>query len=782
MVGFIFGGDTGVSYDDLQSRRQAADALAAQIMGRQPRNTMEGIGALLQGAAAGIGRYRAEKGLAAGRKEANSLRDAFFDRITGGGASSSGGAGSSAAGLPMPGAAAEIAATAPGGSSGGDFSSVAPRLIGDLSKDFGLSPEQAAGVVGQLGHESAGFGTMQEVKPMIPGSRGGYGYAQWTGPRRKAFEAWSAENNLDPSSYEANYGFLSHELKNTPEGKVLESVRQAPDARSAGRAFTDEFLRPGIPGYGSRDKWTQRALAFAPDGTQVASADPATGVGVAFDPVANPFSPERESAAANLAQQANGAVAAIEQQAPQFRGSDYNSPMATYDEQGMRVERPYTDPMVSAPNAQPMPADQPQGFDPARFGGPLETSAATPYAPVQPQQASSALTALPSSNVGPAPAVASPAPQQVAQAAPMFDRQALELLNNPFLDDGSKAAIRMYMQQQMGQQQQAQEEQTWRARQEYINQQQQADPLRQAQLAEANARANALQNPARPITQDERQAWGITDNRPYAMTPNGPEPIGGSGQTINFRTEIDARRQAATELGIDPNSEEGKRYILTGNLPAGDRGVTAGDREAIRDADDQAQAALAAVDQLQGIIAPGQNNGPSLNDRAGSGSLADWQAWAARNDPTGFFDDAKGEATTELNNTVLNQALGSLKAIFGAAPTEGERQILLDLQASTDKTPAERKIIVEKGIALANRRLAYNRDRAAELRGGTYYRPRDAEPNVRTNPPLTPDEATGLPARSAPDATRGPRPGVIEDGYRFKGGNASDPANWEKVN
>jgi hypothetical protein len=103
--------------------------------------------------------------------------------------------------------------------------------------------------------------------------------------------------------------------------------------------------------------------------------------------------------------------------------------------------------------------------------------------------------------------------------------------------------------------------------------------------------------------------------------------------------------------------------------------------------------------------------------------LAGTQSWMARNDPTGFFNDDKGQATTELENVVLGQALSSLKSIFGAAPTEGERKILVDLQASIDKTPAERKLIIARAKALAEKRLQFNQERAQSLRNEDFYRP-----------------------------------------------------------
>src|SRR5690606_32940548 len=108
------------------------------------------------------------------------------------------------------------------------FDTLAPQVITSLARDLQITPQQAAGIVGQLGYESAGLQAINERQPVVPGSRGGFGWAQWTGPRRQQFEAWAQQNNMDVSTPAANYGFLVHELTNTPEGRVLDSVRQAP--------------------------------------------------------------------------------------------------------------------------------------------------------------------------------------------------------------------------------------------------------------------------------------------------------------------------------------------------------------------------------------------------------------------------------------------------------------------------------------------------------------------------------------------------------------------------
>lgn len=156
------------------------------------------------------------------------------------------------------------------------------------------------------------------------------------------------------------------------------------------------------------------------------------------------------------------AAAAIEtaSPSPSFRGSDYNSPMLTYDDRGARVERPYTDPAVSVqPNAMapPMPA-------------PVEV-AARPIA--------AALT--------PAPQQAAPPPNVLAQA--------LRVMADPRANENTKAVAQALIQRQQAQEQAAQEQSIWQQRQAYQAQQQASDPLRQLQIQKAQAEVAQMQNP-----------------------------------------------------------------------------------------------------------------------------------------------------------------------------------------------------------------------------------------------------------------------------------------------
>lgn len=88
-----------------------------------------------------------------------------------------------------------------------------------------------------------------------------------------------------------------------------------------------------------------------------------------------------------------------------------------------------------------------------------------------------------------------------------------------------------------------------------------------------------------------------------------------------------------------------------------------------------------------------------------------------------YFGDTAAEKTVELQNLTTTQALQQMKSIFGAAPTEGERKILLEIQGSASLPDKQRQEIFRRAKEAAERRLAFNRQNADQLRGGTYFKP-----------------------------------------------------------
>lgn len=137
------------------------------------------------------------------------------------------------------------------------FEMKAPQLVRDLMADFQLTENQACGILGNAGHECDGFRQFQERGITPP--RGGWGWFQWTGPRRRAFEKWAKGRGLDFSSDAANYGFLQEELTST-EANALAQLKRAKTLEESARVFMETFERPGIPHLAGRIKWANRAL------------------------------------------------------------------------------------------------------------------------------------------------------------------------------------------------------------------------------------------------------------------------------------------------------------------------------------------------------------------------------------------------------------------------------------------------------------------------------------------------------------------------------------------
>lgn len=278
-LSFAFGGKgvDKITPDELKERRRTEEALQMALL-RPAQNVGEGLSAI--GQALLLRRMRGKNDASAryAQDEGNRVWSELLGGMGGGSAPAS------------PGVSAMTTPTSAPSATGVDVARA-------LQKDFGLSPGAAAGVAGNLAHESGDFKTLQEINPTVAGSRGGYGWAQWTGPRRRAYEGWAKQQGLDPSSPEANYGFLSHELRNTPESSVISALQGVTDPAQAAEIFSNKFLRPGIPHMGSRvSKASAIAQALGQGGqqqpVQVASLDPQSGWDAFNKPVLAPNGPQ----------------------------------------------------------------------------------------------------------------------------------------------------------------------------------------------------------------------------------------------------------------------------------------------------------------------------------------------------------------------------------------------------------------------------------------------------------------------------------------------------------
>ncbi len=146
-----------------------------------------------------------------------------------------------------------------------DFEHRGGWVAKSLMIDLKISLNQACGIVGNIGYESGGFKELQEISPEISGSAGGYGWAQWTGPRRRAYEFWCKSNNIDPASDQANYEYLVLELKTSMISTIV-ALRKTETLHDAVWSVGQTYERPGgttndnLPGFEGRLAYAEKAL------------------------------------------------------------------------------------------------------------------------------------------------------------------------------------------------------------------------------------------------------------------------------------------------------------------------------------------------------------------------------------------------------------------------------------------------------------------------------------------------------------------------------------------
>lgn len=268
---------------------------------------------------------------------------------------------------------------------------------------------------------------------------------------------------------------------------------------------------------------------------------------------------------------------------------------------------------------------------------------------------------------------------------------------------------------------------------------------------QARAAARADQSPEEIAAQraNVARAYGIDpttqEGRIYAITGKLPE------HSNDLQRQVQQRKESAVSLGITPDHPAYNSYVLTGKMPREDQApLTATDKKAILESDDAVMAAKSAI----GSLTKAKELSPKALGFKGAGNVASLGA---------LLGNQASVDTVELDNTVTSNALTQLKSIFGGNPTEGERKIMLDIQGSSSLPDTVRQKIYDRAIGLAQNRLKFNEQRAAEMRGGQFYKPQGGMTRapLQQSQGINQQQYEALPSGSvftAPDGTQRVKP------------------------
>lgn len=231
--------------------------------------------------------------------------------------------------------------------------------------------------------------------------------------------------------------------------------------------------------------------------------------------------------------------------------------------------------------------------------------------------------------------------------------------------------------------------------------------------------------------------------------------------------DVDDRRQAVVSQGLDPNDPRYREFILTGSIPKETQSVvTAGDRKAINEAEDQALQLDSTLDTLA--------RAKELNNQTFTGVTAGTRGWAGTTIPgAGLVLDPKASmATAEFGKIMSMEAIKSMSQTLKGATTDREMDRFVDILGDPATPPEIRGRTIDRMMMLAQRQKELAASRVTEMRGGTYYRPGGGSsaggPQQRAMPPsreVSAGAARGAPAGGGPaggpgsvpvEAPRGP--------------------------
>ena len=134
----------------------------------------------------------------------------------------------------------------------GAGNSAADKVMTRMMQEFGLTVEQAAGIAGNIGHESAFNANARNPK------NGMYGLAQWDTRRRANFKK-AIGRDIHGSSFDQQLDFLVHELKTT-ESAAIDAIKKTTTVSGAAASFERNFERANGSGMADRKKRANQYL------------------------------------------------------------------------------------------------------------------------------------------------------------------------------------------------------------------------------------------------------------------------------------------------------------------------------------------------------------------------------------------------------------------------------------------------------------------------------------------------------------------------------------------
>jgi len=230
----------------------------------------------------------------------------------------------------------------------------------------------------------------------------------------------------------------------------------------------------------------------------------------------------------------------------------------------------------------------------------------------------------------------------------------------------------------------------------------------QTQVARANKTADWLES-RHPDLAEAVRSQGMTGADALRLARDRDEEAKKPPELVTIYNEEGQEQKGYYAPGT-------RDFVPVGGAKTMARG-TADDRKAMREAEDGVFAADQALTTLKTAAetSPGAYEGYTAGARAAIGNnLPDWAV------PDFIASPEASVATRTLDQLTTEGALQQLKSIFGAAPTEGERQILLDIQGASSQPETVRRATYARAQQAIERRKMFNAERASELRGLTY--------------------------------------------------------------